>query len=96
MTFDELCEEYAKQDSFMEPELTYKIKWRFVVHTATDDRFWCPANELPEDPGYQIDGDIIIGYGARLTAPGYLDCTEWVVFDTVQEAIDYLESMYLD
>jgi hypothetical protein len=34
------------------------------------------------------------GYGARLSAPGYLDCTEWAVFDTEQEARDYLEEMY--
>lgn len=30
------------------------------------------------------------GYGARLSAPGYMDCTEWAVFDTEQEAADYL------
>ena len=26
------------------------------------------------------------GWGARLTAPGYLDCTPWSVFDTREEA----------
>lgn len=36
----------------------------------------------------------ILGYGARLSAPGYLDCTEWAVFDTAEEAEDYLEEMY--
>jgi hypothetical protein len=30
------------------------------------------------------------GFGARLSAPGYLDCTEWSVFPTEQEARDYL------
>lgn len=30
------------------------------------------------------------GYGARLSAPGYLDCTEWVVFDSKKEAKKYL------
>jgi hypothetical protein len=38
----------------------------------------------------------IKGYGARLSAPGYLDCTEWAVFDTEQEAREYLEEMYGD
>jgi hypothetical protein len=33
------------------------------------------------------------GYGARLSAPGYLDCTEWGVFDTEQEAREYLEEL---
>ncbi len=36
------------------------------------------------------------GYGARLSAPGYLDCTQWAVFDTEQEARDYLEETYGD
>jgi hypothetical protein len=34
------------------------------------------------------------GWGARLSAPGYLDCTEWSVFDTEAEARDHLEEMY--
>jgi hypothetical protein len=39
---------------------------------------------------------LIEGYGARLSAPGYLDCTGWVVFDTKEEAEEYLEDNYLD
>jgi hypothetical protein len=34
------------------------------------------------------------GYGARTSAPGYLDCTDWCVFDTEQQAIDYLAENY--
>ena len=34
------------------------------------------------------------GYGARLSAPGYLDCTDWVVFDTREEAQQYLNEVY--
>jgi hypothetical protein len=33
---------------------------------------------------------LIEGWGARLSAPGYLDCTDWTVFETEQEARDYL------
>ena len=36
----------------------------------------------------------VTGYGARLSAPGYLDCTDWAVFDTVLEAEDYLSEEY--
>jgi hypothetical protein len=36
----------------------------------------------------------IQGYGARLSAPGYLDCTEWVVFDYRAEAVEYLQDTY--
>lgn len=34
------------------------------------------------------------GYGARLSAPGYMDRTEWCVFDSVAEAETYLEETY--
>lgn len=36
------------------------------------------------------------GFGARLSAPGYMDCTEWAVFSTEDEAEAYLEEMYGD
>lgn len=35
---------------------------------------------------------VIEGFGARLSASGYLDCTEWSVFETEQEAEESLES----
>ena len=38
--------------------------------------------------------ETIQGYGARLSAPGYMDCTEWSVFDTVEEAQEYLDEYY--
>ena len=34
---------------------------------------------------------LIRGYGARFSAPGYMDCTEWCVFKTLKEAKDYLK-----
>jgi hypothetical protein len=40
--------------------------------------------------------ETIRGYGARLSAPGYLDCTEWTVFDTAEEAQAYLDDTYED
>jgi hypothetical protein len=36
------------------------------------------------------------GWGARLTAPDYMDCTAWVVFDSEQEAREYLAETYGD
>jgi hypothetical protein len=34
------------------------------------------------------------GYLARLSAPGYMDCTEWSAFDTADEAASYLVETY--
>lgn len=32
--------------------------------------------------------DVITGYGVRLSAPGYLDCTDWEVYSSKREAIN--------
>jgi hypothetical protein len=39
---------------------------------------------------------ITTGFGARLSAPGYMDCTDWAVFDTAEEAQAYLDETYGD
>ena len=90
MTFEELCERYKSQDSFMEPQITPFCAWSFVVDIETNKGGWCFADER------FIDGGVIWGYGARLSAPGYLDCTDWAVFDTEDEAVEYLAEEYLN
>jgi hypothetical protein len=37
---------------------------------------------------------VIKGWGARLSAPGYMDCTEWSVYSTETEAWEQLDVMY--
>lgn len=39
---------------------------------------------------------LIEGFGVRLSAPGYMDCTEWSVFETEKEAQEYLNENYGD
>lgn len=34
------------------------------------------------------------GWGARLSMPGYLDCTEWTLHDTEEQARAYLTETY--
>lgn len=46
------------------------------------------------DNNIAFEIDVIQGYGARLSAPGYMDATEWAVFDTEQEAKEYLMETY--
>jgi len=47
-----------------------------------------------EDEGELIEQ--VNGYGARLSAPGYLDATEWGVYETKAEAKAALDQMYGD
>ena len=37
---------------------------------------------------------LIEGYGARLSAPGYMDSTSWTVFKTREEAEEFLREEY--
>lgn len=43
---------------------------------------------------WQDEIESVNGYGARISAPGYLDSTEWCVFDTEAQAQAYLDEMY--
>lgn len=43
------------------------------------------GNRILEDP------ELVEGWGVRLSAPGYLDKTEWAVLDSEKEAEEYLD-----
>ena len=42
----------------------------------------------------RVNYDERTAYGARLSAPGYMDSTDWSLFDTLQEAKDCLRDVY--
>ena len=81
--------------SFMKPEIEHGHWW--IVDTI-DGSIHLPAEHFTRDdleadyPDAEIE--MVEGYGARLSAPGYLDATDWTVFDTEQEAIAHLEEEY--
>lgn len=46
-----------------------------------------------------VDGEVLSyevkrGWGARLTMPGYLDCSEWTIHNTAIDADTYLTNEY--
>jgi hypothetical protein len=68
-----------------------------VTHPMTDaERADVVAKIRQYTDGKPQSWENVKGYGARLSAPGYLDCTEWTVFDIEDEAREYLEEMYPD
>jgi hypothetical protein len=85
---------------FMQQQVTTKRAWWEV--DGTNGTEWFDQEDFTELEARQnYQGKVWSstpreGFGARLSAPGYLDCTEWSVFDTEQEAWDYLEEMYGD
>jgi hypothetical protein len=54
------------------------------------------AKIQPYTEGTPESWENIKGYGVRLSAPGYMDCTPWDVFDSVEEAQQYLDETYSD
>ena len=59
--------------------------------TSLEDYF---ENALGDGIIYEVD--VIKGFGARMSASGYMDSTPWGVFDTEEEANDYLDEYYGD
>ena len=84
---------------FMEKAITGKMEW-WQTDTS-EGTFFYPAEDFSReeiartfpDEGMELL-EKVTGYGACLTAPGFLDATEWTVFDTVEEAEKYLDEMY--
>ena len=40
--------------------------------------------------------EFVDGFGARFSAPGYMDATDWAIFDTEAEAVKYLLDQHLE
>jgi len=84
--------------SFMQPQVEFGRWWEYETYEGTN---WLPADLFTRK---QITDNFTIGeldyiievegWGARLSAPGYLDCTDWVVFPTEKQAREYLVEMY--
>ena len=71
---------------FMKPQI---VKGCFVREEEGD---WCPEEYAGFEPEERSDG-----FFARLSAPGYMDCTYWNgPYETAAEAAAELYSMYGD
>jgi hypothetical protein len=65
-----------------------------LTHPMSDAKRFEAVTKIQQyTDGEPQDWENIKGYGARLSVPGYLDCTEWSVFDTKEEAEKYLDEM---
>lgn len=85
---------------FMQNEITEKQKW-FAVE-GNEGIYFFPADcfnkaEAKKNyPGKPESVKTVWGYGARLSAPGYLDATDWTVFSSRKAAENYLEETFGD
>lgn len=68
-----------------------------IVYPTQNSKTCAPSKSDVADfyDGHEIHSVAIRdGHGARLSAPGYMDQTDWAVFDTAQEAQDYIRETY--
>ena len=66
------------------------------ANSAADEAVFNAFREVLKDfvDGNKIDEiEVVRMYFARLSAPGYLDCTEWCGFTTLKEAREYLRDL---
>lgn len=72
----------------MEIQITKRIRWVTITETYMPYESWSiPADhDTATYPEGNVTREYREGYGVRESAPGYLDCTEWEVFDTLAEA----------
>ena len=85
---------------FMQPQIRfdrwYKIEADGVWFVPAADVG--PVKSIDDLRDYcegKVEGyEIVEGWGARLSAPGYLDRTDWCVLGSREEAEAYLREMY--
>jgi len=85
-----------KKAQHMEPSVEYG-EWALVEDSISS--YWLPiedAEEAEEKEEYFKIIEKVTGWGAYMTAPGYLDMSELAVFETEEEAWEYLKEYYMD
>lgn len=88
----------------MQPQIIHDAMWRIETTFGTE---LVPADVVgaqatADDLRDYLEGDardnepeLVEGFFARLSAPGYMDCTEWAgPFSSETEARDYIKSTY--
>ncbi len=102
MTNQERLDE-AFKGSFMKPQIEKTDYWEVETTQGTciipTEVHGSTAVALdPQELGDYCLGDILSeepltrkeGWLARMSAPGYMDCTDWSAFETETEAVEYL------
>lgn len=88
------------EDKLMQPQIEHS-EWVVAHDTPEGDEIY-PADLFSAEEVFNIYKDHITreqvelkkGWGAQLSAPGYLDCTGWTLFESEEEAKEYLMEMF--
>jgi hypothetical protein len=88
--------------AFMKPQ--YEEGSWYEVETLDEGLITLPFDLVGPDPSPESFRDycespyyaheVVQGVGARLSAPGYMDCTDWTVLPDMASARQYIEDTY--
>lgn len=87
--------------SFMQAQVIHgefhQLDTRYEGIVSVPAKYFDPASLADQYKGDVADVETVTGWFARLSAPGYMDCTEWSgPFATEEEAREHLIEMYGD
>ena len=89
--------------SFMKPEITGPEHWLEIEPMSnheselvllSDYDVADTIDRVLKDDGDEVTFTLRAGYGARLSAPGYMDCTDFAIYDSAAEAAQALIDDY--
>ena len=85
---------------FMQKQVTDSRKWIEIDGSEGsmlfDAELFTQQGAAENYPGKVWTNDIVRGFGARLSAPGYLDCADWSVYASIEDAEKALAEMFDD
>ena len=90
--------EYIPADLIGEPHLGGFSEAKRAEFVKGDDYaryLFAQAEDYRENRSF-YSCEFVDGFGARLSAPGYMDATDWAIFDTEAEAVKYLVDQHLE
>lgn len=94
-TLDELymeLDEIFGEDAFIKPQIN-RDDWT-MYEDENEDTWICPSDFYEHDLDRYVLQEFENYFGVNLSTPGYVYCTEWVVFKTEEEAVQYLLETY--
>jgi hypothetical protein len=92
------CTEHIPADLIGEPRLGGFSEEKRKAFKECDEyakALFARAEDYRENRKFR-SCEFVEGYGARFSAPGYLDATDWAFFDSEAEAIKYLLDQHLE
>lgn len=102
--------EFVEQwdDKLLKPEIQFGEWWCIDPDASDlcpdDEEMFYPADLFTKEQVFDMHSDFVTrddiklrkGWGARLSAPGYLDSTTWALLPSEEEAQKYLIDNYDD